>query len=85
MARKKYPKKTQLTLDVLFKRPNSKAAALTIRRFRDSWDMTQKQFAEVLGVQPETVSRWETGVYRIQKSCATCLKYWIMLKENHLL
>ena len=33
-----------------------------LRDLRKAKDLTQKQIAENLGVQPKNVSKWETGV-----------------------
>lgn len=32
-----------------------------IRELRKSKKMTQKQVAKILGIEPKTVSKWETG------------------------
>lgn len=33
-----------------------------LRNLRKAKGMTQKQVADSLGIQPKTVSKWETGV-----------------------
>lgn len=71
-------------LDVLFDSPRSRSARETIKAIRSAWGMTQKEFAHSLGVQPETVSRWETGKQGIQAPCAMCVRYLAMLRENGL-
>jgi DNA-binding transcriptional regulator YiaG len=37
--------------------------AETIKALREHMELTQSQFAEVLGVRQQTVSEWEQGVY----------------------
>lgn len=39
-----------------------------IRGFRARMGWTQIEFAEYIGVNPRTVSRWENGVTRPQRS-----------------
>ncbi len=38
--------------------------AESIRALRGHMDMTQQQMAEELGTRQQTISEWETGVYR---------------------
>lgn len=38
--------------------------AESVRALRDSLDMTQKQMSEELGTRQQTISEWETGMYR---------------------
>ena len=38
--------------------------AESIRSLRDSLGMTQKQMSEELGTRQQTISEWETGMYR---------------------
>ncbi len=38
----------------------------SIRALRDSMDMTQQQMSEELGTRQQTISEWETGMYRPQ-------------------
>jgi len=71
-------------LDVLFKSPRTEVARETIKAIRVAWGMTQKQFAHAVGVQPETVSRWETGKQAIQAPCAMCVRYLALLRERGL-
>lgn len=35
-----------------------------VRRLRSHLELTQREFAEELGVRQQTVSEWETGAYR---------------------
>ena len=35
-----------------------------LRDLRKAKDLTQRQIAEKLGIQPKTVSKWETGVFQ---------------------
>jgi len=45
-------------------------------------DLTQKQFADVIGVARETVNRWESGKQPIDRLPLMCLKYYLMLYSN---
>jgi len=36
----------------------------SIHALRDHMDMTQQQMAEELGTRQQTISEWETGMYR---------------------
>ncbi len=36
----------------------------SIRALRDSMGMTQQQMSEELGTRQQTISEWETGMYR---------------------
>ncbi|MDY6878569.1 MAG: helix-turn-helix transcriptional regulator [Chloroflexota bacterium] len=38
--------------------------AKSIRALRDHMDMTQQQMSEELGTRQQTISEWETGMYR---------------------
>jgi len=38
--------------------------AESIRSLRDSLGMTQQQMSEELGTRQQTISEWETGMYR---------------------
>jgi len=38
--------------------------AESIRSLRDSLDMTQQQMSDELGTRQQTISEWETGMYR---------------------
>lgn len=41
---------------------SSEPIAAKIRRLRTDMGLTQREFAQLLGVVPETVGRWERGV-----------------------
>lgn len=65
MRRWKSPKKHDILY--LSKRRYSMKITLdkNLRELRLAAEMTQEQLAESLSVSPQTVSRWETGVYHI--------------------
>ena len=48
--------------------PTIHAAAEEIRQGREQLGLTQKQFANLLGVGEATVSRWETGAQIQQRA-----------------
>lgn len=84
MASRTQAEQHAVDLDVLFKYPRSRRAREAIKAIRMAWGMTQKQFAQAIGVQPETVSRWETGKQAIQAPCAMCVRYLALLREKGL-
>lgn len=45
-----------------------------VRRLRARLGLTQRAFAEELGVRQQTVSEWETGVYRPRGASARLLR-----------
>ncbi len=47
--------------------------ANSIRALRQHLGLTQQQLSDDLGVRQQTVSEWETGVYRPRGSSATLL------------
>jgi len=46
--------------ECVYRVPNSKSAMM-VRGLRDELNMNQSEFANVIGVTRETVSRWESG------------------------
>ena len=68
-----------LTLGVLLTDPKSPDAPARLKAIRRILKMNQREFARALGVQPETVCRWEQGKQAMQRPCATCLKYLLQL------
>lgn len=46
-----------------------------LKRWRQSMEFTQAEFAEELGVSRSTVNRWEGGLQAIPKS-VELLAYW---------
>ena len=49
------------------------------REIRESLGLTKSQMAEQLGVQPSTVTRYETGVHIIRPSVAN---HYRLLRDN---
>ena len=47
--------------------------ARTVKALRGHLDMSQQRMAEELGVRQQTVSEWETGVYRPKGASSTLL------------
>ena len=47
----------------------------SVRALRDQLGMSQRQLAEELGVRQQTVSEWETGVYRPRGASARMLRH----------
>jgi DNA-binding transcriptional regulator YiaG len=68
-----------VTLGVLLTNPKSPDAPARLKAIRRTLKMNQRKFARALGVQPETVCRWEQGKQSMQRPCATCLKYFLQL------
>jgi len=46
------------------RRPKATWDATSVRGLRRHMRLTQEQLAEALGVRQQTVSEWETGMYR---------------------
>jgi DNA-binding transcriptional regulator YiaG len=49
--------------------------AEAVRALRERLGMTQRELAEELGVRQQTVSEWETGVYRPRGASARMLRH----------
>ena len=47
--------------------------ARTVKALRGHLDMSQQRMAEELGVRQQTVSEWETGMYRPRGTSSTLL------------
>ena len=48
-----------------------------LRQFRHRLRLTQAQFADVVGVAPNTVARWERGVLGMRKSVAILIDHLV--------
>jgi DNA-binding transcriptional regulator YiaG len=46
-----------------------------VRALRERLGMTQRQLADELGVRQQTVSEWETGMYRPRGASARMLRH----------
>jgi DNA-binding transcriptional regulator YiaG len=51
-----------------------------LRDLRQGMKMTQREFAEMIGVESNTVARWESGVLLITRTMAFLFD---LLKEKH--
>ena len=47
--------------------------ANTVRALRRHLGVTQQQLAEEMGTRQQTISEWETGLYRPRGACRTLL------------
>ncbi len=50
------------------------------RKIRKQLDLTQAEFAELIGVKPNTLARWERGVLPISKTIALLAQ---LLEQQH--
>lgn len=55
------------------KRRKASWDARTVKALRGHLDMSQQRMAEELGVRQQTVSEWETGMYRPRGTSNTLL------------
>lgn len=51
----------------------------TIKALRAHMGLTQKELAEELGMRQQTISEWETGMYRPRRSTS---KYLALIAER---
>jgi DNA-binding transcriptional regulator YiaG len=51
----------------------------TIKALREHMGLTQKELAEELGMRQQTISEWETGMYRPRRSTS---KYLALIAER---
>lgn len=56
-----------------------------IREIRLQFALSQSQFAEILGVHPLTVSRWETGRYDIEAVTLQLFLAWDKMLDKESL
>ena len=55
--------------------PSAAWDAEDVRALRERLGMTQRQLADELGVRQQTVSEWETGLYRPRGASARMLRH----------
>jgi DNA-binding transcriptional regulator YiaG len=62
------------------KRTNDEGARI-VRDARRALNLTQREFAEMLGVQTNTVARWERGILHIKETTLKLVKIYGATKE----
>ena len=56
--------------------------ALEVKHFRSLWGKTQAEFAEIVGVTPNSVARWERGAARVPEPAARFIQLLARVKEE---